>query len=142
MMLRNDRYLDLWHGTLIWTINCCCAIFQHGVDFTWQFWHSMSFCHMCVYKLVVIVKGCQLIIQVLFQMELFFAIDIAYFKCCSTTQIMIIMDISSIMMAFSIFSFSMTLLGLGRINKYPCTGMQNVMCSIVAMEHKQKLLCS
>jgi hypothetical protein len=71
-----------------------------------------------------------------------FAIDFAYFKCCSTTQsmLLVIMDISSIMMTFAIFSFSMTLLDLGRINKYPHIGMRNVMCTIVAMEHKQSVV--
>jgi len=41
-----------------------------------------------------------------------FAIDIAYFKHCSTTQnmLLVIMDISSIMTTFVIFSFFMTLL--------------------------------
>jgi hypothetical protein len=59
----------------------------------------------------------------------FYAIDITYFKCCSIMQsmLLVIMDISSIMMTFAIFSFSMTLLGSGRIDKYPHTRMRNVM---------------
>jgi hypothetical protein len=54
-----------------------------------------------------------------------YVIDIAYFKCCSIMQsmLLVIMDISSIIMRFTIFSFFMTLLGVGRIDKYPCTGM-------------------
>jgi len=47
------------------------------------------------------------------------------------------MDISFIMMTFAILSFSMTLLGSRRIDKYPCTGMQNAMCIVVVVEHKQ-----
>jgi hypothetical protein len=71
-----------------------------------------------------------------------FAIDIAYFKCCSIVQsmLLVIMDISSIMMTFAIFSFSMTLLGARRIDKYPRTGMRNATCTIIAMEHKQNVV--
>jgi hypothetical protein len=65
-------------------------------------------------------------------------IDIACFKHCSTTQsmLLVIMNISSIMMTFAIFNFSMTLLGLGRIEKYPHTKMRNAMCIVVVVEHK------
>jgi hypothetical protein len=65
--------------------------------------------------------------------------DIVCFKHCSTMQsmLLVIMDISFIMMTFANFSFSMTLLGLSRIDKYPCTGMQNVVCTIGVMEHKR-----
>jgi hypothetical protein len=31
----------------------------------------------------------------------------------------------------------MTLLGSRRIDKCPCTGMQNAMCIVVVVEHKQ-----
>jgi hypothetical protein len=40
------------------------------------------------------------------------------------------------MLAFAIFSFFMTLLSLGRIDKYTCIRMQNAMCTIVVVEHK------
>ncbi len=67
------------------------------------------------------------------------AIDIACFKCCSTTQnlLLIIMDISSRMTTFAIFSFSMTLISSRKIDKYPCTRMQNAVCTIIDVEHKQ-----
>jgi hypothetical protein len=65
-------------------------------------------------------------------------IDIACFKCYSPTQsmLLVIMDISSIMTTFVIFSISMTLLGSGKIEKYPCTRKQNAMCNVVVVEHK------
>jgi hypothetical protein len=44
------------------------------------------------------------------------------------------------MMTFAIFSFSMTLLGLSKIDKYPFTRMQNVVCTIVVVEHKQSVV--
>ncbi len=71
-----------------------------------------------------------------------YAIDIAYFKCYSMMQsmLLVVMDISSIIMKFAIFSFFMTLLGVGRIDKYPCTGMWNVMCTIITMEHKKSVI--
>jgi hypothetical protein len=64
--------------------------------------------------------------------------DIPCFKHCSTSQsmLLVIMKISSIMTTFAIFSFSMTLLGLGRIGKYPHIRMRNAMCIIVSVEHK------
>jgi len=40
-------------------------------------------------------------------------------------------------MTFAILSFSMTLLGSRRIDKYPCNGMRNAMCIVVVVEHKQ-----
>ncbi len=52
-------------------------------------------------------------------------------------MLLVIIDISFIMMTFAVFSFSMTLLGSRRINKYPCTGMQNAMCIVVVVDHKQ-----
>ncbi len=51
-------------------------------------------------------------------------------------MLLVITDISFIMTTFAIFSFSMTLLGLGRIDKYPCTRMRNAMCTVVDVEHK------
>jgi hypothetical protein len=67
---------------------------------------------------------------------------IVYFKHCSTTQnmLLVIMDISFIMMTFANFNFSMTLLGIGRIDKYPHTRMQNVVCTIIVVEHKQSVV--
>jgi len=69
-------------------------------------------------------------------------IDIACFKHCSTAQnmLLIILDISSIMTTFAILTFSMTLLSLGKIDKYPCTGMQNVVCTVIDVEHKQSVV--
>jgi hypothetical protein len=51
-------------------------------------------------------------------------------------MLLIIVDISFIMMAFAIFCFSMTVFGLGKIDKYPHTRMQNAVCTIVVVEHK------
>jgi len=80
---------------------------------------------MCAYKLVVIVQGHQLIIQVLFQKGDVYATNVVCFKHCSTTQsmLLVIMDISSIMMTFTILFYFMTLLGLRTTDKYLHTGM-------------------
>jgi len=69
-------------------------------------------------------------------------IDIACFKHCSTTQnmLLIILGISSIMTTFAIFTFSMTLLSSGKIDKYPCTGMRNAVCTVIDVEHKQSVV--
>ncbi len=53
------------------------------------------------------------------------------------SMLLVIINISSIMMAFVILNFSMTLLSLRKMDKSPCIGMQNVMCNVVGMEHKQ-----
>ncbi len=50
------------------------------------------------------------------------------------------MDISSIMTTFVIFSFSMTLLSSWKTDKYPCTGMQNALCIVIFLEHKQRVV--
>jgi hypothetical protein len=70
------------------------------------------------------------------------AIDIPCSKHCSTTQsmLLVIMDISFIMTTFVIFSFSMTLLGSKRIDKYPHTKMQIGVCIVVVVEHKQSVV--
>jgi hypothetical protein len=70
-----------------------------------------------------------------------FVIDIAYFKHYSIAQTMllIIVDISSIMMTFAIFSFSMILLGSRKIDKYLRTRMRNAMCIVVVVEHKRNV---
>jgi hypothetical protein len=69
-------------------------------------------------------------------------IDIACFKHCSTTQnmLLVILGISSIMTTFAIFTFSMTLLSLGKIDKYPCTRMRNAVCTVIDVEHKQSVV--
>jgi hypothetical protein len=53
------------------------------------------------------------------------------------SMLLVIINISTIMMAFVILIFSMTLLGLRKMDKFPFIGMQNVMCNVVGMEHKQ-----
>jgi hypothetical protein len=87
---------------------------------------------------VVIVQGHQLIIQVLLKNGDVSTTNVACFQHCSTMKnmLLVIMDISFIMVTFAIFSFFMTLLGLGRIDKYPHTGMQNAACTIIVVEHK------
>ncbi len=43
-------------------------------------------------------------------------------------------------MTFVIFSFSMRLLSSGKIDKYPCTGMRNALCTVIVVEHKQSVV--
>jgi hypothetical protein len=52
-------------------------------------------------------------------------------------MLLVIINISSILMAFVILNFSMRFLGLRKMDRSPCIGMQNVMCNVVGMEHKQ-----
>jgi hypothetical protein len=68
-----------------------------------------------------------------------FAIDIAYFKLCSIAQsmLLIIMDISSIMMTFAIFWFFYDIVSFRE--EYPHTRMQNVVCIVAVVEHKQNV---
>jgi hypothetical protein len=44
------------------------------------------------------------------------------------------------MMKFAIFSFSLTLISSGKIDKYPCTGMWNSVCIVIVVEHKQNVV--
>ncbi len=139
-MLKNCRYFRSgpWHINMDKKI---CAIFQHGVDFTWIFLHNMSFCWNVWLQIGGNCARSPTNNTSFVSNGNVFAINIACFKRCSITQnmLLVIMDISFIMMTFAIFSFSMILLGSRKMDKYPCIGMQNVMIIVVIVEHKQNV---
>jgi hypothetical protein len=80
----------------------------NNINFVWKAWNMFSTCIVC-------------------------------FRCCSIAHnmLLVIIDISSMMMTFVNLSFSMTLWGLGRIDKYPCVGMWNAVYTIIIMVLKQ-----
>jgi hypothetical protein len=139
MMLRNCRYSKYVAQHIDMDKKCCCAIFQHWVDFTWYLLHNMSFCrNVCLQVGGNCARPPTNNTSFVSNGDVS-TINIVCFKHCSTTQstLLVIMDISSIMMTFAIIFIFMTLLGLRTIDKYLHTGMWNVMCTIITMEHKQ-----
>jgi hypothetical protein len=59
-----------------------------------------------------------------------------FIHCSTSHMLLIIIDISSMIMTCAFLRCSMTLLNSGRIDKYLHVGIQNAMCTIMAVELK------